>query len=192
MSWTETTRWWGSTVEERERTYPCDALLPDHDEAWFRAVTVHAAPAVVFAWLCQLRAAPYSYDWIDNFGRRSPRVRSPELTRLEPGQRFMTIFDLVSFEPDVHVTLRLRGASALPLAVSYALHPSGDGDSECRMVAKLALDLRRSRWRGLVRAIGPTADWIMMRRQLLNLKALAEAEARAMASPTGFEPVLPP
>ena len=30
---------------------------------------MHAAPAVLFRWLCQLRLAPYSYDWMGSFMR---------------------------------------------------------------------------------------------------------------------------
>lgn len=59
-------RTWGSTEAERARQYPCDRWLVDPDDVCFRAIDVAAQPAVVFRWLCQLRAAPYSYDWIDN------------------------------------------------------------------------------------------------------------------------------
>ncbi len=61
---------------------PCDALCAPADVRADRAISV---------------AAPYSYDILDNFGRRSPRERNPELRHLEIGQRFMTIFALQSF-----------------------------------------------------------------------------------------------
>ena len=64
---------WGSTPEERARGYACDVCVAGPDHALFRAVDVDAPAAVVFRWLCQLRVAPYSYDWIDNGGRESPR-----------------------------------------------------------------------------------------------------------------------
>jgi hypothetical protein len=54
-------------------------------------VTVHASPAVV-RWLCQLRAAPYAYDWLDNWGKQSPRQLIPGLENLKLGQTVMTIF----------------------------------------------------------------------------------------------------
>ena len=94
-------------------------LLKDHDGLLVsRAVTVRAEPATVFRWVCQLRVAPYSYDLIDNLGRRSLRRLTPGLERLEVGQRFMTIFRRVAFEPGRHITLLHRGPAGT-FAVTY-------------------------------------------------------------------------
>ncbi len=140
----------------------------------FRGVTVRAGPPTVFRWLCQLRVAPYSYDWLDNLGRRSPRMLTPGAERLELGQRVMGIFDLVGFEPDRHLTLRLRKPGIFPpLAVSYLIAPRGT--RECRLLAKLVVRERPGLRDRIGREIFPWLDWIMMRRQLLNLKQLAES-----------------
>ena len=78
---------WGSTASERGQWFPCDPRLDAPDDVLFRAVNIAAPPELVFRWLCQLRAAPYSYDLVDNFGRRSPRGLTPGLEQLEVGQR---------------------------------------------------------------------------------------------------------
>jgi hypothetical protein len=168
-------RTWGTTAAERTRPFPCDAVLRDADEAYHRGISVEAAPAVVFRWLCQLRAAPYSYDWIDNFGQRSPPRLVPGLDRLEVGQRVMTIFDLVSFEPGRHLTLRLR-ARTFPgaIAVSYTVVPEGARSS--RLLVKLAVRYPRGPLGWVLRRLLPAGDVVMMRRQLLNLKRLAEED----------------
>ena len=65
---------WGVTDEETRRHYPCDDFVNAPAlEAW-RAVDIAAAADVVWPWVTQLRVAPYSYDWIDNLGRRSPHT----------------------------------------------------------------------------------------------------------------------
>ena len=64
---------WGVEPAETATAFPCDRLDGGFDADYYRGVTVHAPPSAVYRWLCQLRAAPYSYDWIDNRGRRSPR-----------------------------------------------------------------------------------------------------------------------
>ena len=83
---------WGATPAERAEAMPCDLLASDGATRADRAVIIDAPPATVFAWLCQLRVAPYSYDSLDNFGRRSPRRRDAELMNLELGQRFIMLF----------------------------------------------------------------------------------------------------
>src|SRR5215475_6469359 len=99
---------WGTEPQERQQQFPCDRLIPDASAHYYRGVSVNAPPTQLFRWLCQMRVAPYSYDWIDNFGRRSPQQLIPGLEQLAPGQSFMRIFDLAEFERNVHVTLRIK------------------------------------------------------------------------------------
>jgi hypothetical protein len=165
-------RTWGSTQAERELPFPCDRYVSAPDEAIYRAIDVEAPPPVVFRRLCQLRAAPYSYDLLDNFGRRSPRTLTPGLEKLAVGQRVMSIFELVEFETDRQITLRLRrGRFLRDLAVTYLVVPAGDGS---RLLVKLVPVYRGGPLGSLVGSLLPWGDLAMMRKQLLNLKRLAE------------------
>lgn len=171
---------WGSTAAERALSYPCDTLLAHPTEALFRAVDVDAPAPILFRWLCQLRVAPYSYDWLDNLGRRSPRRLTPGLETLAAGQRVMTIFRLATFERDRHLTLILNSPAGRRLfgavAVSYTIIPCGPERS--RLVVKLLV--QHPPWchsRALCRLFA-WGDLLMMRKQLLTLKALAEGMAR--------------
>jgi len=158
---------WGATRAERDAPLPCDELMPDARIRCDRAVGVRAPVAVVFRWLCQLRVAPYSYDLLDNLGRRSPRRLTPGVERLEVGQRFMSIFSLASFAPDEHLTLRARG-----VAVTYAVRPEGEGS---RLVVRVLFRMRGGRLGdALVGRPLALGDLVMMRKQLLTLKELAE------------------
>ena len=96
---------WGTDADERALAFPGDR---SEDAAWtslFRGVSIAAPAPLAFRWLCQLRAAPYSYDWLDNRGRASPRTLTPGLERLAIDQKVMEIFRLESFEEPVHLTL---------------------------------------------------------------------------------------
>ncbi len=166
-------RTWGSTAAERALPQPCDDLIPAPDDVAFRAVGVAAPPATVFRWLCQLRVAPYSYDLVDNVGRRSPRTLTPGLDDLAVGQRVMTIFTLASFEPDRHITVVMRDSRVFgDVAVTYAVLPHGEGS---RLLAKIVVRHRRGLTGALLRPLLLPGDLVMMRKQLLTLRRLAES-----------------
>lgn len=176
---------WGTKPFERLLWFPCDRLILNPDDALFRAVTICASSHSVFLWLCQLRVAPYSYDLLDNGGRQSPQNLTPGLDNLVAGQDVMRIFTLVDFERDRQLTLRLKPRSRASrtfgdIAVSYVIVPTA-ADSN-RLVVKLVARYPTGAKGSLLRALLPWGDLIMMRRQLLNLKRLAEQTARL---PTG-------
>ncbi|MFY0405509.1 hypothetical protein [Solicola sp. PLA-1-18] len=161
---------WGVSDAEVAARYTCDDLRPDAPGRWLRGVDVDAAPAHTFRWVCQLRAAPYSYDLVDNLGRRSPRTLTPGLDDLQVGQQVATVFRLHSFVPGEEITLTLppsRVARATgDMAVTYRVEPRTSGS---RLLAVLRVE-------ALPRPVMSALAWgdlVMMRRQLLTLAALA-------------------
>ena len=172
---------WGTDAEERRLAFPCDDMILQPDDVLYRGVTVNASPATGFRWLCQMRAAPYSYDWIDNGGRPSPAKLIPGLEDLAVGQDVMRIFTLAAFEKNIHLTLRLKTNSSASqtfgdLAVSYVVVPIAGHDSlpRCRLLVKLIVKHPPGLYGRVMSLVLPWGDLIMMRRQLLNLKRLAE------------------
>lgn len=157
---------WGVSDGETSRRYPCDGFVSEPVLQAWRGVRVGAPPEAVWPWVGQVRLAPYSYDWIDNRGRRSPR----ELERLpepEVGERFTAVGgralgQIVSVETGEQLTGTIMGAF-----MSYVLVPQDDGAT--RLLLKVVMQTTR-----LAAVALSVGDLIMSRRQLLNLKQLAE------------------
>ena len=110
-------------------------------------------------------SAPYSYDWIDNRGHRSPQVLR-DLPEPVAGQHFTTVAThprgrILSVTPAEQLTARIVGA-----VMSYVLVPQDDA-------TRLLLKVVAARGR-LVAPLLSVGDLVMARRQLLNLKRLAE------------------
>jgi hypothetical protein len=171
----DSARFWNTTAAENAASYPAHRYATPPYRAFVRAVDVAAPPGVVFRWLCQLKVAPYSYDWLDNRGRRSPRELTPGAETLATGQRLM-IARIVEFEPDRHITaVSLPFATAVfgAISLTYQVTATAGGS---RLVA--CLDVTARSWAGRLRGdLLAVGDLVMMRRQLLNLKALAERQA---------------
>lgn len=171
-------RSWGATAADRASSFPCDAFDSPCDETFFRAIAIAAPVALVFRWLCQLRVAPYSYDLIDNFGRRSPPQLTPGVERLEVGQRIMLVFRLVAFETDrslsVRLDSRLGRAIMGDLAGSYVVVSVPGG---CRLIAKVRIRYPKGTYGRLLRVVMPYADLVMFRKQLRTLRDYAERDA---------------
>lgn len=157
---------WGVSDGEVSRFYPCDDFVTASALQVWRGVTVEAPAEAVWPWVAQVRLAPYSYDWVDNLGRRSPR----ELVGLpdpKVGERFTTaggweLGRIVSVAPGKQLTGTIIGAF-----MSYVVVPQ-DHDTT-RLLLKVVI--QTNRWVGMGLSVG---DLIMARRQLLNLKKLAE------------------
>jgi hypothetical protein len=169
---------WGVTPDEADRTYPCDDLLPEPGDRLLRGVDVAAPADVVFRWVCQFRAAPYSYDWVDNLGRRSPRRPLPWCWDLEVGQTFSRIFTLESFVVGEHLTVRMvPGRSTRvfgDIAVTYAVVPVGSERS--RLLAVIRGSAPASRAAAVRDRLLAWGDLLMMRKQLLTFASLAAQE----------------
>jgi hypothetical protein len=165
---------WGDTEAECAAHYPCDDLIAEPHQAAFRAIDVDALAPLVWRWLCQLRAAPYSYDWIDNWGRRSPRELTPGLDDVEIGQKAVAIFKVADVERDRSFTLHAPRSIFGNVAMSYVV-TAVDADRS-RLTAKVLVRYPRgARW---MRHVPPIGDLIMMRKQLRTLRALAERDHR--------------
>ncbi|WP_328741581.1 hypothetical protein OG436_03135 [Streptomyces caniferus] len=178
---------WGATRPEREASYPCDPLVAAPAEGWFRAVDVAAPPGLVFRWLRQLALAPYSYDWIDFRGQKSPRTLVQGLPELALGQPFL-VFEIVGFETGTHITGVLPARLAErhgQMAVSYTLSPLEEG---CRLMVKVVAEAEGPLPRRLRRRLLAWGDLVMMRKQLLTLKKLAERDARPQPGTGGIGP----
>jgi len=157
---------WGVTDAEVARRYPCDeSVTRPVFEAW-RGVTVHAAPSFVWPWICQIQLAPYSYDWIDNLGRRSPRqlqdVAEPAVGAPFTRSMGRRMGRVLSVEPNRQLTARLAH-----VVMTYWLEPEGD---TTRLILKLVSDKGR-----LTAPLLSLGDLVMARRQLLNFARLAES-----------------
>lgn len=175
---------WGASAAERHAGYPCDEFMSEPYERWTRAVYVAAPPELVFRWLEQLRQAPYSYDWIDFRGRKSPDRLPEHPVPLETGQPFM-VFHVVGFEAGRHITAVLPEESARRygrMAVTYLLEPAPGG---CRLVAAVDVEKRAKPVHRVQRRLLAWGDLVMMRKQLLTLKGLAERDAAARSGRAG-------
>lgn len=137
----------------------------------WRGVTVRASPEHVWPWVAQIRLAPYSYDWIDNLGRRSPQ-QLRDLPEPVVGESFTAALGgrrvgrIVAVESGQHLTGTIMGAF-----MSYVLVAIDDGP-RTRLLLKIVT--AGGRWTAPLLSVG---DLIMARRQLLNLAALAERTA---------------
>jgi hypothetical protein len=156
---------WNVTDDEVGRHYPCDDFVRAPTLQAWRGVTVHTTPETLWPWVSQIRLAPYSYDWIDNLGHRSPQqlVSLPEPA---VGEKFTTaatrrVGHILAVEPPNQLTGEIMGA-----CISYVLVPE---DQTTRLLMKIVTAM--SRWATPWLSVG---DLIMARRQLLNLKHFAE------------------
>ena len=161
----------GATAEEVAATSPADVLIPKPTDRWVRCITVRASKAVVYRWLCQFTVAPYSFDVIDFFGRRSPGRLTPGADELWVGQSFL-IFSVTGFQPEEYIAgfsrPEFRGSYG-EISVSYSVEETVVGMTRLRANACLGEGLGR-----VGRTLLAAGDLVMSTRQLHRIRRLCE------------------
>ncbi len=144
-----------------------------------RAITVHACPEHVWPWLVQIgfnRAGWYSYDLLDNLGRRSAERVIPELQAIAVGDWIpmsgtpteQTAFRVAAFEPG-RMLLWAKPDSTW----TWLLLPI-DGE-RTRVVSRLRCLHQPGTVLGLAGVLlMELGDFPMFRKLLLNLRQRAE------------------
>ena len=177
---------WGSTAEERLREFPCDQHIINSDDVYFRAISVEASASTLFRWLCQLKIAAYSYDWIGTFENiflertfrwhKSPKKLTSGIENLACGQKIMDIFKIIGFEKNRSLTIEMEYPKAIStfgyVVGSYMIIPVTE--SSCRLVVKMHVIYPKETVWSWMRWFLPWADMFMLSKQLITFKKLSE------------------
>ncbi len=89
---------WGATEKEVDRPLPGDDVIRDAQVAVTHAITINAAPEVVWPWLVQMgqgRGGMYSHDWIDNL----MHLQMHSADRILPQFQKLKVGDVIPLEP---------------------------------------------------------------------------------------------
>ena len=172
---------WGATDEEIARQMPGDDIVSDPTFNATRAVTIHAPPEEIYPWIVQMglsRAGWYSYDLLDNLGRRSAERIIPELQDIQAG-------DLIPMSPDGK-----QGLFVADFEVSkWMLWWDKDGDvswawgvfpgeeAGSRLVTRIRIKYRWLLPVIIFNLLIEFLDIVMMRKCMLGIKRRAESIA---------------
>ncbi len=161
---------WGATPAEVVRDYPADALIDGPAIAMTRAVSVRASVETTWRWLCQLawRRTPTTGSTTSAGAARGPSRPAP--TTLAVGQKIVMVYTITSVDPPHQWTGLAQGWMAATYAVEPDPHDPAACRLVCRMVAAAPAPLTRLRAHALA-----WGDVVMLRKQLLTLKSLAES-----------------
>ncbi len=153
-----------------------DAICADARLIATRAITIDATPSQVFPWLRQMgfgRAGWYSYDIIDNLGRRSARAINPEWQTLSAGEEVPggpASFTAMVVDPPRALVIALGDGSPTPRKVTFTLsYELGNDPRGTRLVSRVRARVNLPAGRIIERMLLGPGDGIMLRKQLLNI-----------------------
>ena len=169
---------WGATPEEIASSVVGDNLCTDAHVSATRCITISAAPQEVFPWIRQMgfgRAGWYSYDWIDNLGKKSARQIRPEWQDIISGSQVpagpISFIASVVNEPHEYVlstaTKGFGKRMCFTLAYELREHPEGT-----RLVTRMKARINFPGGRLIAKYLLSPGDGIMVRKQLLTLQKI--------------------
>lgn len=176
---------WGASPEEIAGAVVGDDLCPDAGVSATRCITIAAPPSDVFPWIRQMgfgRAGWYSYDLLDNLGRKSARKIHPEWQDVASGSLIpagpMSFIASVVEEPHSFVlSTSTHGAGKkLMFTLAYELRTHTEGT---RLVTRMRARVDIPGGRVIEKLLLSPGDGIMVRKQLLTLQKVIESKNKA-------------
>jgi hypothetical protein len=170
---------WGVTRAEIERPLPGDDVVPDPSFNATRAVTIHTSAQNIYPWIVQMgmnRAGWYSYDVLDNLGRKSAETllaqyQDPQIGDLIPmspdGKYGIWVRD---FRKDRWMLWWNRNGDTTWL---WVIEP--EGPDRCRLLTRVRTKYRWLSFSAPFNLLIEFCDLPMMRKCMLGIKRRAEA-----------------
>jgi hypothetical protein len=178
-------QFWGATPEEIHSSVVGDDLCENASLSATRSITIGANPQDVFPWIRQMgfgRAGWYSYDWLDNLGRKSATTIHDEWQTVEAGDKVPSgpmSFTAAIVEAPRHFVLEIKSlgkkSPKLHFTLAYELRDDPQGT---RLVTRMRSHCSfpfGSLFEKLI--LGP-GDGLMLRRQLLTISKNASSSAQ--------------
>ena len=178
-------QFWGATAEEIQSSVVGDDLCKDATLVATRSITISAPPQDVFPWIRQMgfgRAGWYSYDWLDNLGRKSATTIHDEWQTVNAGDKVpsgpISFTAAIVEEPrDFVLEIKSLGKKSpkLHFTLAYELRNDPQGT---RLVTRMRSHCSfpfGSLFEKLI--LGP-GDGFMLRRQLLTISKNASQTAQ--------------
>ncbi len=172
---------WGATEAEVAQALPGDDLIAGSAHVGTRSIDIAARPDMVFDFLAQMgfkRAGWYSYDLLDNLGRRSASTVHPEWLVEQAGEIVpggpIEFLAVVVDRPTafvLQVPQRRAVGYAVDFTLGYQLLPTTAGT---RLISRVRIKIDGPAGRLLSSAL-LLGDGVMVRRQLLGIKKRCEA-----------------
>lgn len=170
-------QFWGATSEEIHGSVVGDNLCRDATLIATRSITISAPPEEVFPWIRQMgfgRAGWYSYDWIDNLGRKSANRVLKEWQSIEAGDKIPAgpiSFTAAMVDAPRHFVLEIlslgKKSPRLHFTLAYELRDDPQGT---RLVTRMRSHITLPFGSLIERFILGPGDGIMLRQQLLTIK----------------------
>jgi hypothetical protein len=173
---------------ERLCPLPGDDRIPQPAGSQTHAITVRCSPSGVWPWLAQMgagRAGWYSYDFLDNGGRKSADRLLPEFQNVSVGTLFPGLpgavdgFFVLDSERGHFLVLGANAQDKQQTATwSFVLQENGAGQT--RLITRARVNAGYG-FHGLPLGIVKLIHCIMQRKQLLEIARRAETEAPGCA-----------
>ena len=170
-------QFWGATSEEIDSAVVGDNLCLDATLTATRSITITAAPEHVFPWIRQMgfgRAGWYSYDWLDNLGRKSATTIHDEWQTVVAGDKVPSgpiSFTAAIVDAPRHFVLEIKSlgkkSPKLHFTLAYELRDDPQGT---RLVTRMRSRIKLPFGSVIEKVILGPGDGIMLRRQLLTIK----------------------